>query len=504
MSQNKKAKNVYFDARNCSVKSNYTQIPNTLIRDNNLSYKARGILILLLSHKDGWTSYMETLCSDFSNPDGRTSIESGIKELEKFGYFDRKIFRNKESKQIVGSFIAYTDTPFNFDFGAHKEYADGNGLEIADHPQKKIQGPAKDSPAEEKPATENQQLRILIDKNINLEENQFDKIVSLETTTGDESPDESTSEFPVPTVGSNETQSVESIPTRTPKGTPKKKPVESDPPQPKQIQRTLKQKPIAPKPLPKIPKHIVELIDYWNSFKIVQHKLPNTHTYKEAVKMLKKLLNGTFFDKNGKFDEYSGRVFTEQEIKTSISNFALAAKNYNYMPLNGYKKALQKTGLPSFLHNSYGSEERSYLLEYLDKKPELAKVSGYLMDDEDFEMTLQIKKNYLRITKKEKINSIEDIQRIKFDTVEENKFRLATKKLNAFYKDNKKKFSSWCAGELYSGTMAAKGKRAQYFLEFIFKNKNEEVSKICPGNLCSDYSLDNFAKWCNDQALFEG
>ncbi|MFA7287435.1 MAG: hypothetical protein WC055_01000 [Melioribacteraceae bacterium] len=300
------------------------------------------------------------------------------------------------------------------------------------------------------------------------------------------------------------TRTPKGIPQRTPKGTPKHKPVESIPTIPKQIQRTLKQKPPAPKPLPKVPAHILELIEYWNSKKIVHHKFPNTNTYKEAVKMLKKLLSASFFDKNGKFGEYADRVFTVEEIKTSIDNFALAALNYNYMPLNGYKKALQKTGLPSFLHNSYGSEERSYFLEYLDKKPDLAKVSGYLMDDEDPEVTIQLKKEYLRITKKEKINGIEDIQKIKFDTVEENKFRIATKKLNAFYKENKKKFSSWCAGELYSGTMASKGKRAQYFLEFIFKSKNEEVSKICPGNLCSDYSLDNFAKWCNDQGLFEG
>lgn len=352
------------------------------------------------------------------------------------------------------------------------------------------------------------------DKKESIKKNQ---IVSLETMTDDESSDDSTFINPDPTVGSNEakieiqqTQSVEqtkvdSTLQRTPKGTPKHKTVESIP-TPKQIQRTLKQKPPAPKPLPKVPANILELIEYWNSKKIVHHKFPNTITYREIVKMLKKLLSASFFDKNGKFGEYADRVFTVEEIKTSIDNFALAAKNYNYMPLNGYKKALQKTGLQNFLHNSYGSEERSYFLEYLNKKPDLAKVSGYLMEeDEDSSLqTLQIKKEYLRITKKEKINSIEDIQRIKFDTVEENKFRLATKRLNAFYKDNKKKFSSWCSSELYNGTMAAKGKRANYFLEFIFKNKGEEVQKICPGNLCSDYSFDNFAKWCTDQGLFEG
>ena len=67
----------------------YTVIANAAIRDTRLSFKARGLHHLLLSYPDGWEINTEHL-SDQSESDGKTSVCSALKELEKFGYLTRE------------------------------------------------------------------------------------------------------------------------------------------------------------------------------------------------------------------------------------------------------------------------------------------------------------------------------------------------------------------------------------------------------------------------------
>ena len=67
----------------------YTVIANAAIRDSRLSFKARGLHHLLLSYPDGWEINTEHL-SDQSESDGKTSVCSALKELEKFGYLTRE------------------------------------------------------------------------------------------------------------------------------------------------------------------------------------------------------------------------------------------------------------------------------------------------------------------------------------------------------------------------------------------------------------------------------
>lgn len=66
----------------------FTQIPNAWIRDNRLTFKARGILTLLLSHVEGWQLNIGTLAH--ANIEGKEAIRSAIKELEEFGYLRRE------------------------------------------------------------------------------------------------------------------------------------------------------------------------------------------------------------------------------------------------------------------------------------------------------------------------------------------------------------------------------------------------------------------------------
>jgi len=67
--------------------NHFTQIPNEWLRDDRLSFKARGILALIMSHSRGWSLSIARLAEQ--NKEGKDAIRSAIGELEKFGYLQR-------------------------------------------------------------------------------------------------------------------------------------------------------------------------------------------------------------------------------------------------------------------------------------------------------------------------------------------------------------------------------------------------------------------------------
>ena len=69
------------------IKNNFTAIPNTICNDSNLSWKAKGILLYLASKPDDWKFYMNEI--KLKATDGKSALQSGIKELEDFGYLVR-------------------------------------------------------------------------------------------------------------------------------------------------------------------------------------------------------------------------------------------------------------------------------------------------------------------------------------------------------------------------------------------------------------------------------
>ena len=65
----------------------FTQIPNAWLRDERLSFKARGLMALVMSHSKGWSLSINSLANQ--NQEGKDAIRSAIIELEKFGYLTR-------------------------------------------------------------------------------------------------------------------------------------------------------------------------------------------------------------------------------------------------------------------------------------------------------------------------------------------------------------------------------------------------------------------------------
>ncbi len=168
------------DAIQMSPSINFTQIKNELLHNPAISYKAKGLLCLLLSNQSGkWTSYQQTL-QRFSR-EGSDAIRSGLKELEAAGYLLRLRYVDCTTKQLRGAFWAYTDTAWEFVMNTQLQFLTDNNLEVQGKPgeelksyienQKKLLDfPQLENPILGNPILGNQSLIILKDNNTKIKE----------------------------------------------------------------------------------------------------------------------------------------------------------------------------------------------------------------------------------------------------------------------------------------------------------------------------------------------
>jgi len=85
----------------------FTTLGNEVLRDNRLSFCARGVLGYLLSLPDGQRGDIRTLAE--RAPEGRERVASALRELERFGYLKRVVKRNSEGR--VYTEVDVFDTP---------------------------------------------------------------------------------------------------------------------------------------------------------------------------------------------------------------------------------------------------------------------------------------------------------------------------------------------------------------------------------------------------------
>jgi len=69
-------------------KCNFTQISNTIINDEKISFKAKGIFLYLWSKPEKWVVRITDICNN--GQEGKTAIYSGLNELEENGYIARQ------------------------------------------------------------------------------------------------------------------------------------------------------------------------------------------------------------------------------------------------------------------------------------------------------------------------------------------------------------------------------------------------------------------------------
>ena len=91
------------------IDTHFAQIRNQWLRDSRLSLKARGLFAQLMTHEIGWEMSIESLATQ--NQEGRDSIRSAIRELEKFGYLIRTQKRAEHNR--YGEVVYETNDPFD-------------------------------------------------------------------------------------------------------------------------------------------------------------------------------------------------------------------------------------------------------------------------------------------------------------------------------------------------------------------------------------------------------
>jgi len=84
---------------------NFTVIDNGIFKDTRLSFKAKGILTTMLSLPPTWNYTIEGLRT--LAKDGKDSIKTALKELEKFGYLERKQVRNDDGSFCDLEYFVY-------------------------------------------------------------------------------------------------------------------------------------------------------------------------------------------------------------------------------------------------------------------------------------------------------------------------------------------------------------------------------------------------------------
>src|SRR5690554_7837272 len=75
----------------------YVIMHKEFLSNENLSFKAKGILSYLLSKPDDWKVYEDDLVNQ--SKDGKTAVRSGLKELQEQGYIVRRSEERRVGKE---------------------------------------------------------------------------------------------------------------------------------------------------------------------------------------------------------------------------------------------------------------------------------------------------------------------------------------------------------------------------------------------------------------------
>jgi hypothetical protein len=86
----------------------YVMINKIFLNNPEMSLKAKGLLTYLLSLPDDWTIYVKELISHHA--DGRDSILSAMKELEKFGYIEKEKNRGEKGKFEGYNYVVHEES----------------------------------------------------------------------------------------------------------------------------------------------------------------------------------------------------------------------------------------------------------------------------------------------------------------------------------------------------------------------------------------------------------
>lgn len=89
--------------RSPRLESNFSVMSNSVIRDSRLSYRARGVLLEILSRPDNWRVSGDSLAR--SGKEGRDAILTALKELRECGYIKMVRERKEDGTFVTNNYV---------------------------------------------------------------------------------------------------------------------------------------------------------------------------------------------------------------------------------------------------------------------------------------------------------------------------------------------------------------------------------------------------------------
>ena len=112
--------------------SNYTTLSNYHFKDKRLSWKAKGLLSTMLSLPDDWNYTIEGLSK--LSADGIKATNSGLLELERCGYLERKQTRNENGHFGLAEYYVY-EQPADNENAMPEEHKEGKETPLCQNGQ---------------------------------------------------------------------------------------------------------------------------------------------------------------------------------------------------------------------------------------------------------------------------------------------------------------------------------------------------------------------------------
>lgn len=91
--------------------NDFTILPNRLLKDKRLSFKARGILAMMLAMPEDWQTYAAWI--EEQGTEGKEALQSAFKELEKYGYLSRQRVLDPVTKKFTHYQWSWFDEPYD-------------------------------------------------------------------------------------------------------------------------------------------------------------------------------------------------------------------------------------------------------------------------------------------------------------------------------------------------------------------------------------------------------
>lgn len=88
-------------------KDHFVCLPNAMLRDRNISFRARGLLAMILSHSEEWVVTKEW--AETQAPEGRLALSSAFRELEVHGY--AVMVEKREKGRVAANVWTFHSSP---------------------------------------------------------------------------------------------------------------------------------------------------------------------------------------------------------------------------------------------------------------------------------------------------------------------------------------------------------------------------------------------------------